>query len=129
MSKVKEIKQVTKVKNEGRQKAGHKLVEWNRKNKEDLKKNQKQEPTQDDSSVESSEISTVKSSEISTIKSVEPSEISTIKWQSNDTYMIGVGILSIIAIALLVYFKMPSKSESSIKEKKPIQQKIIRKML
>ena len=132
MSKVKEIKQVTKVKNEGRQKAGHKLVEWNRKNKEDLKKNQKQEPTQDDSSVESSEISTVKSSEISTIKSqssVEPSEISTIKWQSNDTYIIGVGILSIIAIGLLVYFKMPSKSESSINKKKPIQQKIIRKML
>ena len=117
MSKVKEIKQVTKVKNEGRQKAGHKLVEWNRKNKEDLKKNQKQEPIKS------------QSSEISTIKSVEPSEISTIKWQSNDTYMIGVGILSIIAIALLVYFKMPSKSESSIKEKKPIQQKIIRKML
>ena len=43
--------------------------------------------------------------------------------------MIGVGILSIFAIGLLVYFKMPSKTaETSIKEK-PIQQKIIRKML
>ena len=28
-----EIKQVTKVKNPGRQKSGYKLVEWNRKNK------------------------------------------------------------------------------------------------
>ena len=117
-----EIKQVTKVKNPGRQKSGYKLVEWNRKNKEDLQKNQKQEPIKSQSSVEPSEISTITSQ-----SSVEPSE--TIKCQSKDTYMIGVGILSILAIGLLVYFKMPSKSaEASIKEK-PIQQKIIRKML
>ena len=119
-----EIKQITKVKNPGRQKAGHKLVEWNRKNKDDLQKNQKQEPIKSQSSVDPSEISTSKSP-----SSVEPSEISAIKCRSNDTYMIGVGILSILAIGLLVYFKMPSKSaEASIKEK-PIQQKIIRKML
>ena len=119
-----EIKQVTKVKNPGRQKSGYKLVEWNRKNKEDLQKNQKQEPINSQSSVEPSEISTIKSP-----SSVEPSEISAVKCRSNDTYMIGVGILSIVAIGLLVYFKMPSKSaEASIKEK-PIQQKIIRKML
>ena len=42
MNKTEDIKQVTKIKNEGRQKAGRKLVEWNRKNKEDLKKNLKQ---------------------------------------------------------------------------------------
>ena len=120
-----EIKQVTKVKNPGRQKSGYKLVEWNRKNKDDLQKNQKQEPINSQSSVEPSEISTIKSP-----SSVEPSEISAVKCRSNDTYMIGVGILSILAIGLLVYFKMPSKSktESSIKEK-PIKQKIIRKML
>ena len=116
-----EKKQVTKVKNPGRQKSGYNLVEWNRKNKEDLQKNQKQEPIKSQSSVEPSEISTIKSQ-----SSVELSE--TIKCQSKDTYMIGVGILSILAIGLLVYFKMPSKSETSIKEK-PIQQKIIRKML
>ena len=118
-----EIKQVTKVKNPGRQKSGYKLVEWNRKNKEDLQKNQKQEPINSQSSVEPSEISTIKSP-----SSVEPSEISAVKCRSNDTYMIGVGILSILAIGLLVYFKMPSKSktETSIKEK-PV--KIIRKML
>ena len=81
-----EIKQVTKVKNPGRQKSGYKLVEWNRKNKEDLQKNQKQEPINSQSSVEPSEISTIKSP-----SSVEPSE--TIKCRSNDTYMIGVGIL------------------------------------
>ena len=111
------------MKNPGRQKSGYKLVEWNRKNKEDLQKNQKQEPINSQSIVEPSEISTIKSP-----SSVEPSE--TIKCRSNDTYMIGVGILSILAIGLLVYFKMPSKSktETSIKEK-PIQQKIIRKML
>ena len=119
-----EIKQVTKVKNPGRQKSGYKLVEWNRKNKEDLQKNPKQEPINSQSSVEPSEISTIKSP-----SSVEPSEISAVKCRSNDTYMIGVGILSILAIGLLVYFKMPSKTaEASIKEK-PIQQKIIRKML
>ena len=119
-----EIKQVTKVKNPGRQKSGYKLVEWNRKNKEDLQKNQKQEPINSQSSVEPSEISTIKSP-----SSVEPSEISAVKCRSNDTYMIGVGILSILVIGLLVYFKMPSKStDASIKEK-PIQQKIIRKML
>ena len=119
-----EIKQVTKVKNPGRQKSGYKLVEWNRKNMDNLQKNQKQEPINSQSSVEPSEISTIKSQ-----SSVEPSEISAIKYLSNDTYMIGVGILSILAIGLLVYFKMPSKSaEASIKEK-PIQQKIIRKML
>ena len=112
-----EIKQVTKVKNPGRQKSGYKLVEWNRKNKEDLQKNQKQEPINSQSSVDKSP------------SSIETSEISTIKCQSKDTYMIGVGSLSILAIGLLVYFKMPSKSaEASIKEK-PIQQKIIRKML
>ena len=115
-----EIKQVTKVKNPGRQKSGYKLVEWNRKNKEDLQKNQKQEPINSQSSVEPSEISTIKSQ-----SSVEPSEISAVKCRSNDTYMIGVGILSILAIGLLVYFKT---AEASIKEK-PIQQKIIRKML
>ena len=117
------IKQVTKVKNPGRQKSGYKLFEWNRKNKEDLQKNQKQEPINSQSSVEPSEISTIKSP-----SSVEPSEISAVKCRSNDTYMIGVGILSILAIGLLVYFKMPSKSktETSIKEK-PV--KIIRKML
>ena len=121
MSKTEDIKQVTKVKNEGRQKAGHKLVEWNRKNKEDLKKNLKQEPTQDDSSVESSEISTAKSSEISTTK------------KSNDVYLysieIGILCLSLLAIGGLVYFKMPSKSAEETIEGKPIQQKIIRKML
>ena len=107
MNEEQTIKQVTKVKNPGRQKSGYKLVEWNRKNKEDLQKNQKQEPINSQSSVEASE---------------------TIKCRSNDTYMIGVGILSILAIGLLVYFKMPSKSktETSIKEK-PV--KIIRKML
>ena len=114
-----EIKQVTKAKHPGRQKAGYKVAEWNRKNKEDLKKNQKQEP--------SSEISTAKSSQ----SSEESSEISTTK-KSNDVYLYSIGILclSLLAIGGLVYFKSPSKSaEETIKEKKPIQQKIFRKML
>ena len=86
MNEEQTIKQVTKVKNPGRQKSGYKLVEWNRKNKEDLQKNQKQEPINSQSSVEPSEISTIKSP-----SSVEPSEISAVKCRSNDTYMIGVG--------------------------------------
>ena len=119
MSKTEDIKQVTKVKNEGRQKAGHKLVEWNRKNKENLNKNQKQEPTQDDSSVESSKISTVKSSEISTVK------------KSNDVYFYcGIGFLSIITIGILVYFKFnpPKKSfevNRKVEEPKPVYRKML----
>ena len=46
-----ETKQVTKEKNPGRVKAGHRLREWNLKNKEDLLKNHKQEPIEEKSSV------------------------------------------------------------------------------
>ena len=42
--------QVVKAKNEGRVAAGKILVEWNRKNKEDLLKNKNQEPTSGESS-------------------------------------------------------------------------------
>ena len=43
--------QVTKVKNEGRVAAGKRLVEWNRKNKENLVKNREEVATSGDSSV------------------------------------------------------------------------------
>ena len=66
------VKQVTKEKNPGRVQAGHRLKDWNRKNKENLLKNQKQEPTTETLS----EISTTKPVEISTTK---PVEISTTK--------------------------------------------------
>ena len=100
-------KQVTKEKNPGRVAAGHKLKEWNLKNKEDLRKNQKQEPT--------SEISTSKSSEINTSKS-QP--------KSYGVHMIGVGILSVLAIALLVYFKMSEKTAELAKPAiEPIKKK------
>ena len=42
--------QVVKAKNEGRVAAGKRLVEWNRKNKEDLLKNKNQEPISGESS-------------------------------------------------------------------------------
>ena len=95
-------KQVTKEKNPGRVKAGHRLREWNLKNKEDVLKNQKQEPTTETLS----EISTSKSSEINTSKS-QP--------KSYGVHMIGVGILSVLAIALLVYFKMSEKTAEASK--------------
>ena len=41
------MEQVTKSKNEGRVAAGKRLVEWNRKNKEDLLKNREQVATSD----------------------------------------------------------------------------------
>ena len=44
--------QVTKVKNEGRVAAGKRLVEWNRKKKEDLVKNKAQVGSSDTSSVQ-----------------------------------------------------------------------------
>ena len=119
MSKVEEIKQVTKVKNEGRQKAGHKLVEWNRKNKEDLKKNLKQEPTQDDSSVESSEISTAMSSEISTVKS-----------NNNDVYLYGIGLLILSIGGFLIYYNFDKIKPQSIEiNKKSPPKPVYRKML
>ena len=74
-------------------KAGHRLREWNLKNKEDLLKNQKQEQGGLTEEPALSEISTTKS---------QP--------RSYDVYMIGVGILSVLAIALVVYFKMPEKT-------------------
>ena len=46
--------QVTKPKNEGRVAAGKRLAEWNRKNKENLVKNQEQVDTSDDLSASSS---------------------------------------------------------------------------
>ena len=110
-------KQVTKEKNPGRVKAGHKLREWNLKNKEDLLKNQKQEPTTETLS----EISTSKSSEINTSKS-QP--------KSYGVHMIGVGILSVLAIALLVYFKMSEKTAELAKPAiEPIKKKVYRGML
>ena len=89
--------QVTKEKNTGRVKAGHRLREWNRKNKEDLLKNQKQKPIEGKLSVEPSEISTTKHVEVGTNKSY-------------DVYMYGVGILVILGVGVLVYFKTSKKT-------------------
>ena len=102
--------QITKEKNPGRVKAGHRLRAWNLKNKEDLLKNQKQEQGGLTEEPALSGISTSKS---------QP--------RSYDVYMIGVGILSIISIALFVYVKMPEKTVKKTTEE-PIK-KVYKSML
>ena len=89
-----EKREVTRIKNPGRVAAGKRLVEWNRKKKEKLTKNLKEEPDQDISSQNQVNLSTSSSS----IKSY-------------DTHMYGVGILTIFVIGCIVlYYKYPRSS-------------------
>ena len=72
--------QVTKVKNEGRVAAGKRLVEWNRKQKENLVKNRKQVASSGDSSVPSAQ--------------QEP--------QSHHTVVYGSGALAVLVVGVSV---------------------------
>ena len=104
--------EVTKVKNPGRIQAGKRLVEWNRKNKENLTKNLKQEPDQDSSSQNQVNLST-----------------STSAVKSYDAHMYGVGILTILAIGCIVlYYKYPRSSAEKNKVQKSTRNDDIFKM-
>ena len=84
--------QVTKSKNEGRVAAGKRLVEWNRKNKENLVKNKEQ--------VESSDTRDAGDQQ-------EPqSQTSTVLYG-------GLAIVVVIGVALYVYRKKPAPLTTS----------------
>ena len=85
--------QVTKSKNEGRVAAGKRLVEWNRKNKENLVKNKEQ--------VESSDLTRDAGDQ------QEPqSQTSTVVYG-------GLAIVVVIGVALYVYRKKPAPLTTS----------------
>ena len=85
--------QVTKSKNEGRVAAGKRLVEWNRKNKENLVKNKEQ--------VESSDLTRDAGDQ------QEPqSQTSTVLYG-------GLAIVVVIGVALYVYRKKPAPLTTS----------------
>ena len=77
--------QVTKSKNEGRVAAGKRLVEWNRKNKENLVKNREE----------------VASSNLSSDQQEPQSQTSTVVYG-------GLAIVVVIGVALYVYRKKPA---------------------
>ena len=83
---------ITKTKSEGRVAAGKRLVEWNRKNKENLVKNKEQ--------VESSEQEPT-SSNLSS-----PSQTSTVVYGA-------LAIVAVIGVALYVYRKKPAPPSSA----------------
>ena len=94
--------QVTKPKHPGRVESGKRLVEWNRKNKENILK----EPNQVAKNLEQ---------EPAKEPNQEPGQVG----KSYDAHMVGVGALAILAIGLLVYFhqKSPGKLQAEKPEK------------
>ena len=85
--------QVTKSKNEGRVAAGKRLVEWNRKNKENLVKNKEQ--------VESSDLTRDAGDQ------QEPQS------QTSTVLCGGLAIVVVIGVALYVYRKKPAPLTTS----------------
>ena len=74
---------VTKAKNEGRVAAGKRLVEWNRKKKEDLLKNKAQEPNQ-----------------VAASGNQVPNQVDASENQVLSSYMVQYGALAIILLAI-----------------------------
>ena len=84
-------------KNPGRVASGKQLVEWNKKKKADLQVAE-EVPNQVPSQVPEQ------------VPSQVPSQVPT---KSYDKYMIGGGILVVLAVGLLVYFKSSSSSSKN----------------
>ena len=83
--------QVTKSKNEGRVAAGKRLVEWNRKNKENLVKNKEQ----------------VESSNLSSDQQEPQSQTSTVAYGG------ALAIVVVVGVAIYVYRKKPAPPSSA----------------
>ena len=94
--------QVTKSKNEGRVAAGKRLVEWNRKNKENLVKNKEQ--------VESSNLSSDQQEPQSqTSSDQQEPQIQT----STVAYGGALAIVVVVGVAIYVYRKKPAPPSSA----------------
>ena len=74
---------ITKPKSEGRVAAGKRLVEWNRKKKEDLLKNKAQEPSQ-----------------VAVSENQEPNQVGVSGNQVLSSYMVQYGALAVILLAI-----------------------------
>ena len=90
--------QVTKVKNEGRVAAGKRLVEWNRKQKENLVKNREAVASSDSPSVSSDQ--------------QEP--------QSHHTVVYGSGALAIVGVGVALYLYRGKTSDSTPSKAPPL---------
>ena len=98
---------ITKTKSEGRVAAGKRLVEWNRKNKENLVKNREKVASSGDSSVSVSEQEPT-SSNLSS-----PSQTSTVVYGA-------LAIVVVIGVALYVYRKKPAPPSNPAAVQDPV---------
>ena len=91
-----EKKTIMREKHPGRVARGHKLVALNKKRKEEILRSKEQSTKQStEQSTEQSTASAVKS----TVQSTEQSTV-----QSNDTFVYGVGMLTVLAIGVYIFF-------------------------
>lgn len=90
---------ITKTKSEGRVAAGKRLVEWNRKNKENLVKNREKVASSGDSSVSVSE--------------QEPTSSNLSSPSQTSTVLYSLAIVVVIGVALYVYRKKPAPPSSA----------------
>ena len=88
---------VTKAKNEGRVAAGKRLVEWNRKKKEDLLKNKAQEPSQ-----------------VTVSENQEPNQVAVSGNQVLSSYMVQYGALAVILLAIGGYIYYTHKQAAKV---------------
>ena len=102
---------MTQEKHPGRVAQGHKLAALMKKRKEEILHNKEQSTVQ--STVQSTEQSTVQSSVQPSVQSTLQSTVQSSGQlsvqplvQSNDTYVYGVGILTVLAIGICIFFCM-----------------------
>ena len=105
---------VTKIKDPKNVEAGKNLAKWNRQHKQKLL------------AAANTTVATVVDNSIPTVATsvatdsdstvATDSDSTVVKPKSYDVYIYGVGALSILAIALFVYFKMPEKTVKTTEE-------------
>ena len=100
-----QITQVTQPKHPGRVAQGKRLAELMKKRKEELLKNSKSE-------LKSEQESELKSEQESELKEQQPT-------RSYNHHIYGVGALSILAIAICVYFYLPRETKTANESRLP----------
>ena len=118
---------VTKIKDPKNVEAGKNLAKWNRQYKQKLLA----AANSTVATVVDNSIPTVVDSSNSTVATTvaTDSDSTVIKPKSYDVYIYGVGALSILAIALFVYFKMPEKTVKKTEEEPRKKKKVYKPML
>ena len=116
---------VTKIKDPKNVEAGKNLAKWNRQHKQKLLA--AANPTV--ANVVDNSIPTVANVVDNSIPTVVDNDSTVVKPKSYDVYIYGVGALSILAIALFVYFKMPEKTVKKTEEEPRKKKKVYKPML